>query len=257
VSEPRASAIVPFHGAGPLLREAVESALSQTVADLEVIVVDDASPEPAADALSGVTDERLKIVRLPRNRGAATARNAALALARAPFVSQLDADDAWEPRYLESVLPRLDDPEVGLVYTNARLLGHPQGRQFSYLNGNGHPIRRWDQLAHENALQAPTVTIRSAAARAVGGWATWLRFVEDWHMYLKLFRAGWRFEYVDEPLAAYRWPQYGLGGKYARAQLERFELIMWAGIALRVRRWPRGQIRWRVERELRRGPPDG
>ena len=116
--------MIPAYRAEDTVRAAVESALAQTLAQLEVIVVDDCSPEPVAGALEGVDDPRLRVIRLPRNRGTGTARNAALRAARSELVSQLDADDLWDPRYLERVRPRFEDPGVGVVYTNARLIGH-------------------------------------------------------------------------------------------------------------------------------------
>src|SRR5689334_2967553 len=116
---------MPAYNAHATVRESVESALAQTVPDLEVIVVDDASDPPIVEALTGVRDERLRVIRHERNRKAPAARNTALRAARAPLVSQLDADDTWEPDYLENVLPRFDDPAIGLTYTNAYVDGGP------------------------------------------------------------------------------------------------------------------------------------
>ena len=110
---------IPAYNAEATLREAVESALGQTAGDLEVLVVDDGSRVPVADVLAEVSDERLRVVRFEHNRGLSAARNHALAEVRTPLLSQLDADDLWEPGYLEAVLPRFDDPDVGLVYTDA------------------------------------------------------------------------------------------------------------------------------------------
>src|SRR4051812_4491997 len=124
---PRTSVLMPAYRNEETLRASVESALGQTVGDLELIVVDDASPIPCADVLAEVRDPRLRIIRHARNRNTAGARNTALRAARAPLVSQLDADDSWEPDYLETVLPCFDDPRVGLAYTNCFIDGHPDG----------------------------------------------------------------------------------------------------------------------------------
>src|SRR5205809_3430939 len=91
------------------VRESVESVLAQTVPDLEIVVVDDGSEVPIAEALRDVRDPRLRVVRLDENRGVHVARNTALRMARSSLVSQLDSDDVWKPRYLESVLPHFDD----------------------------------------------------------------------------------------------------------------------------------------------------
>ena len=252
MSEPVTTVMIPAYRAEDTVRAAVESALAQTLAQLEVIVVDDGSPDPVAGVLEGVDDPRLRVIRLPRNRGTGNARNAALRAARSELVSQLDADDLWDPRYLERVRPRFEDPRVGLVYTNARLIGHPEGRELMYADADGHPFGL-EELYRWNDIIAPTVTLRREALLRVGGYpGSWLTRCEDWYAYLKLTHAGWRLDYVDEPLASYRWPRYG-EGHYTRAVLERQELKMWIAWALRhPRPFPRGQIRWRAGRELRR-----
>ena len=102
---PRTTVMMPCYEAETMLRGAVDSVLSQTVGDLELVVVDDGSTVPVAEVLEDIRDPRLRIIRHAGNRGLSAARNTALAAARAPLVSQLDADDLWEPEYLESVLP--------------------------------------------------------------------------------------------------------------------------------------------------------
>ncbi|MCW2990271.1 MAG: hypothetical protein JWM73_865 [Solirubrobacterales bacterium] len=241
---------MPAYRAQATIRESVESALAQTVADLEVIVVDDGSPEPMADVLAGLDDPRLRILRHARNRRAPAARNTALAAARAPLVSQLDADDLWEPDYLERVLPRFEDPAVGLVYANATILGHPTGHDTYIVDPSVHPMDRFPKLAEQNPIPALTATMRADAVRGVGGYAEWLWVCDDYHLYMKLARAGWRFGYVDEKLARYRWPTAERGQSFDRTAAERDELKMYAGFALRhpLTPGPRHQVRARVRR---------
>ncbi|HEX6652054.1 MAG TPA: hypothetical protein VF072_04875 [Thermoleophilaceae bacterium] len=94
-------------------------------------------------------------------------------------LEQLDADDAWEPDYLEHVLPRLTDPGVGLVYASARILGHPIGHDTYIFDPEPHPIDRFPKLAEQNPVPALTATMRTDAVRAVGGYATWLPMAQD------------------------------------------------------------------------------
>jgi len=245
---------MPAYRASATIREAVESALAQTVGDLEVIVVDDGSPEPVADALADVRDPRLRLLRHDRNRKAPAARNTALAAARAPLVSQLDADDAWEPSYLEHVLPCFDDPGVGLTYTNCRIVGHPLGHEDYIGDPSVHPMDRFPKIAEQNPIPALTATMRTDAVRAVGGWAQWLWVCDDYHLYLKLAAAGWRFAYVHEQLARYRWPSTTSGQSFDRPRAERDELKMYAGFVLRhpLTPGPRRQVRVRGRREVER-----
>ena len=251
---PHTTVLMPAYRAEATVREAVESALAQTVGDLELIVVDDASPVPVLDALDGLSDPRLRVVRRARNGGPAAARNTALKLATAPLVSQLDADDAWEPDYLEHVLPRLADPGVGLVYANAHILGHPTGHDTYIFDPLPHPIDRFPKLAEQNPVPALTATMRTEAVRAVGGYAAWLPMAQDYHLYLKLAAAGWRFSYVDRKLARFRWPEPTRGRTYDRRRHELYELRMWTAFALRhpMTPGPRRQVRVRLGREVER-----
>jgi cellulose synthase/poly-beta-1,6-N-acetylglucosamine synthase-like glycosyltransferase len=237
-----------------MLLEAVESALSQTVPDLEIVLVDDGSEPPLAPLLCAVEDPRLRPIRSERNRGVSAARNLALAHARAPLVSHLDADDMWEPNYLEQVLPRFRDPCVGVVYTNASIIGHPEGLDTYIRDISVHPMDRFPKIAEQNPIPSLTATMRADAVRAVGGYARWLSRASDYHLWCKLVAAGWRFEYVDRKLAHYRWPEPGRGISYDRRTMELAELKLWLGFCLRHPRipGPRRQLRTRIKRELHR-----
>ncbi|MBL8548143.1 MAG: glycosyltransferase family 2 protein [Hyphomonadaceae bacterium] len=92
------SVIVPTFGRAEAVVRAVDSVLAQD-ADLEVVVVDDASPAPIV-----IDRERTRVLRLDRNAGAAGARNAGVAAATSEWIALLDSDDVWEPR---SLAPRL------------------------------------------------------------------------------------------------------------------------------------------------------
>jgi predicted O-methyltransferase YrrM len=253
-TEPLTSVMMPAYDAEATIRESVESALAQSEPNLELIVVDDASAVPLTEVLADISDQRLRIIRHRRNRGPAAARNTALAAARAPLVSQLDADDLWEPDYLESVLPELADPAVGLVYTNATILGHPTGHDTYIVDPSPHPIDRFPKLAEQNPVPALTATMRRPAVASVGGYARWLWLAQDYHLYLKLAAAGWRFVYVDRKLARFRWPEPTRGRTYDRRRHERYELAMYAGFAARhpLTPGPRHQVRTRVRREFDR-----
>jgi succinoglycan biosynthesis protein ExoO len=91
--------IIPAYKAAAFLDRAVASALAQTVAPLEIIIVDDASPDDTlavANALA-LTSPLIRVLPMPINGGPSKARNAAIAAARGDWVAVLDADDAWKP----------------------------------------------------------------------------------------------------------------------------------------------------------------
>jgi glycosyltransferase involved in cell wall biosynthesis len=251
---PRTTVMMPAYNSHATIATSVESVLAQTVQDLELIVVDNASSPPIGDALAGLRDPRLRIVRNRHNLGTPGGRNTALRSARAPLVSQLDSDDQWEPEYLESVLPCFDDPRVGLAYTNSYIIDHPTGHDDYIGDPSVHPMHDFPKIAEQNPIPCPTATIRTQAARAVGGYAPWLWMVEDYHFYLKLAHAGWRFAYVNRRLARYRWPSGARGVSGRRRNHELWELVMFASFVARhpLTPGPRRQVRARVGRELER-----
>lgn len=230
--QPRASVMMPAYDAEATLSEAVASVLAQTVGELELIVVDDGSQVPVAEVLADVRDERLQVVRRTRNGGTAAARNSALARVRAPVVCQLDADDLWEPGFLAAMLPQLTDPGVGLAYCNVTILGHPEGHEDYIGDPSIHPLDRFPALAEANPVPCPTATMRTAAVRAAGGYVSWLRSTEDWDLYMRLAIAGWRFAYLHERLARYRWPTPERGMSFDTARMERWTIAALARTAV-------------------------
>ncbi|HKX55839.1 MAG TPA: glycosyltransferase family 2 protein [Xanthomonadales bacterium] len=105
-SIPLLSIIIPTHNRPHMLMTAVQSALAQTLADIEVIVVDDGSQPPAE--LPELP--RLRLLRLDTNQGHATARNVGAAAARAERICFLDDDDSLLPHMAEVSLAALNEP---------------------------------------------------------------------------------------------------------------------------------------------------
>lgn len=97
--EPDVSIVLPTFNRLACLRETVESVFSQTMQNWELIVADDGSEEDTIDYLDPLeSDERVRLLRLEHSGNPGTARNAAIAAARAPYLAFLDSDDLWEPR---------------------------------------------------------------------------------------------------------------------------------------------------------------
>lgn len=135
----RVSVIIPVYQGEKFILGAVKSALRQTYADLEVLVVDDGSTDGTAARLAGISDPRLTVLR-QANAGSSAARNRALAQASGEFIAFLDADDRWFPNKLEieiGTLKAAADP-VGLAYSwyyavdeNGALLHRSRPHEFS------------------------------------------------------------------------------------------------------------------------------
>jgi len=123
--QPLVSVIIPTYGRDEKLVEAVRSVIEQTYDNIELFVVDDASPEPVEEHLSSVPLESLTAVRVIRhdeNRGANTARNSGIDAANGKYVAFLDDDDRWVETKLSRQVDTFETAgsEIGVVYTGIR-----------------------------------------------------------------------------------------------------------------------------------------
>lgn len=126
----RVSVVIPTHGRSGLVTRAVNSALAQTLHDLEVIVVVDGPDEATESALCTITDPRLRVEVLPVNQGSAAARNRGAALARAAWVALLDDDDQWHPDKLARQLATAEVSRYPSPIVATRFLARYQGREY-------------------------------------------------------------------------------------------------------------------------------
>ena len=132
MSSPRFTIVIPAFNAARTIGSSIRSVLQQTEQDFEVVVVDDGSTDDTVEcARSFATDPRVRVIS-QRNKGPSAARNAAVAAARALYVSMLDADDLWLPEYLEVMGGALDgNPDAPFAYTDAWVLDDGDGEDSS------------------------------------------------------------------------------------------------------------------------------
>jgi glycosyltransferase involved in cell wall biosynthesis len=199
-----ASVVIPTYNHSHFLREALDSALGQTLAPHEVIVVDDGSTDETPEILASY-GERIRVVR-QENRGLASARNAGAERVRGDSIAFLDSDDVWMPTKLERQLARLrDEPELGLVHCaveNIDASGRAVGRRLDGLEG-------W--VAEEMLLFRRGVilgggsgfVVRRRAFEAEGGFDTRMGTSADWDLQYRI-AARHRVGFVPEVLLRYR-----------------------------------------------------
>jgi glycosyltransferase involved in cell wall biosynthesis len=170
---------------------------------MEVIVVNDGSPDDTADVLRPFTDSgRIRYIE-QANAGQAVARNRGLAEARGEFIAFLDDDDEWPADKLQWQADALRaSPDAVLVYGSFRLMRDgnlqlPQPAQ----RPTGHVARQFRQQCW---IMSPGQTlIRTAAVREVGGFDTSIWGSDDWDLYIRLAARG-TFLYQDRVALHYR-----------------------------------------------------
>src|SRR5262245_40987394 len=101
------SVIIPLYNRRAEIGRALRSALRQSRAPDEIVVVDDASGDGSAEAVAALGEGRIRLLRHERNQGAAAARNTGIAAAVGDWIALLDSDDEWESEKLARQLDAL------------------------------------------------------------------------------------------------------------------------------------------------------
>lgn len=198
---PAVSVVTPCFDQAAYLPEAVESVVAQTMADWELIIVDDGSPDDTAAVAellrSRHPDRAISVIR-QANSGVVAARNAAIARAQAPLILPLDADDRLDPAMLEACVAELRaHPEAAIVYTDQVRFGDEE-RVVSL------PDFDPDLLCAANQLSYCSM-FRREVWNAVGGYnPNMARGYEDWDFWIAAVEHGFRARRIPRPLAWYR-----------------------------------------------------
>ncbi|MFO7698185.1 MAG: glycosyltransferase [Anaerolineae bacterium] len=201
----RVSVIVPAYNHAPYVRECIDSALSQTYPDVEVVVVDDGSTDGTYEILQTYGD-RITLIR-QENAGTQAARNTAIRASTGEFLALLDSDDMWLPEKLEKQIPLFGDPQVGLVHSLA--YSRPENAGYApEVATIGAPLPDgsdpFESLLLRNTIPALTaVWRRGCPGRSPDCFDETFVGVSDLELWLGIALL-WRIVCVPEPLAVYR-----------------------------------------------------
>jgi glycosyltransferase involved in cell wall biosynthesis len=196
--------IMPAYNAERTIGVALESVLSQSFEDFELIIIDDGSSDATKDVVRASSDSRIRCVST-QNGGVSRARNRGLSLASGELVAFLDADDVWYrtklKRQVETMAAR---PSVGLCFTSAELVDD-QLRKIGEDCARRHEDFCEALLLIGNVLPASgsSVMARRSLVTAAGGFDTGLSQCADWDLWLRLSLKA-DFEPIAEPLVQYR-----------------------------------------------------
>jgi hypothetical protein len=208
---PLVSVIVPAYNAAATIERTLNSIIQQTYTNIEVLVVDDGSSDDTCAIVLRFAgaDPRIRLIR-KANGGVASARNAAIELARGEFVAPIDADDLWHPtRVTRHVAALLCAPSnVGLVYSPFRRI---DDHDRVFRSSHTFRVSGWVLFRHlyVNLVgNGSGITVRKRVIADVGAYQSWLRQVgaegcEDFLLQLTI-AMKYRFIVVPDFLVGYR-----------------------------------------------------
>lgn len=198
------SVIIPTYNREYLVSQAIQSVLTQTYRDFELIVVDDASDDNTEAVVNNFNDSRIRYIKHEKNAGVSAARNTGIIAARGEYIAFLDSDDKWLPEKLEKQLRlfKQSPPEVGVIYTWWRVINNRT--QVESIRSPKYRGFLLQNLLYNNLVGTPSTVIAKREAFDKG--VTFdinLRCCEDWDVWLQLAQ-HYDFDFVSEPLVEYR-----------------------------------------------------
>jgi glycosyltransferase involved in cell wall biosynthesis len=200
---PIVSVIIPTHNCARFITDAIESILSQTYKDYEVIVIDDGSTDDTRERLREYVQKELIRYIYKENKGVAEARNTGILAARGDYIAYVDADDKLDRRMIGACLDALTHEQTEWCITDIlRIETRGADDQSSICKSIVPKNLRIGILKDDFSLRSPF--FKKQTLLDIGLYDKELQTREDWDMNIRLILAGIRFSYLPEPLYIYR-----------------------------------------------------
>jgi glycosyltransferase involved in cell wall biosynthesis len=208
------SVILPCFKHAQYLKQAVESVLAQTYRPIEIIVIDDGSPDntPQVAAKFG---NRI-IYHRQENAGLSAARNKGISLARGEYLLFLDADDYLQPFAIACAMQLFEISEDTDVVCTGWVDVDPQGKTLSEMKPSSLNPDPFHALLEKNVAPCHAFLVRKRAVDSVGAFDVQLKSHEDWDLWVRLAAAGHHFALHPSRGAVYRRAADSMSGNAAR-----------------------------------------
>lgn len=201
---PLVSVIIPAYNRGDVLSRTIESVLSQTFRDFELIIVDDGSTDNTKTVIYNLAkkDNRIKYIWQSNSGGASAPKNTGFKQSCGKYIAYLDHDDEWFAEKLEKQIKKFEeDPTLGIV--SCDVIISSQGKE--------KVLKMKPYKCPENLLLSPSKYVFSNSSaiiprrviEKVGERDQSLKTNEDHDMFFRIALAGYNIGFVDKPLVKY------------------------------------------------------
>lgn len=202
------SVIIPLYNKAPYVHKTVESVLWQTFDDYELIIIDNGSNDGSSEIVAGFTDSRIRTIRIDENVGVSNARNKGASLSTSPYITFLDADDWWEPTFLEEMAGLIErHPDAGIYGTGYWIIKNGKKRlaPIGVKEGFTEGIINYCQV-YAKTLCMPLTSITVAIPRTVfnetEGFKPHLKLGEDFDLWIRIALKH-KVAFLNKPLSNY------------------------------------------------------
>ncbi|MBF0427590.1 MAG: glycosyltransferase family 2 protein [Magnetococcales bacterium] len=200
------SVVIPSYNHGHLIGRTLRSVLDQSYDNFEVIVVDNHSQDQTDQVVHSFADSRIRLLKIHNNGVIAASRNLGIQDSRGEWIAFLDSDDWWTKDKLQCCVDHMMEG-VDLIYHDLVCFRDPPswfGVKRMRFRQVQNPVLV-DLLVNGNAIANSSVVVRKVVMECVGGFNESRELVasEDFHVWLKIAHAGYRFVYIPEDLGYY------------------------------------------------------
>lgn len=222
------SVVMPVYNTKSYLREAIESILTQTFNDFELIIINDGSTDGSIDVIENYAslDKRIKVVSR-ENRGISATRNEGVSLSSGKYIAWMDSDDistserlAIQYSYMEKT------PDVLAIGTGVRLIDPDSDDLCEWKMPETHDdIDDFHMQGKGGAITFPSSMIRRSAINAAGGFRKDIVAAEDMDLFLRLAEIG-KIENIHPLLLLYRQHEKSISHTARSKVAENTELVL-------------------------------
>ena len=227
-TKPLISVIMPAYRCKKTIEAAIDSVLMQDV-DLELLVIDDKSPDHLEDVMKKYADDTRVIYSQNSERlGAAASRNRGVSLAQGKYIAFLDSDDCWREEKLKKQLACMEREDVVLCATARQLMTH-DGKPMERIFPVQEHITYRDLLKH-NSIACSSVLIRADVAREFP--MGYEDSHEDYILWMQILRKYRTACGLNEPLLLYRLSNHGKSGNKFKSARMTFKAYRYMGFGM-------------------------
>ena len=182
------SVVIPLYNKESCIRKTIDSILSQSFGDFEIVIVDDGSSDGSAKIVSSIPDDRIRLI-TKVNGGPSSARNRGIEEAKGDYVAFIDADDIWSPDYLKEMVDLMADfPDAVIWGFNYSMIQDGQVKNSTVEEYRGYVSERWDYFPF--FFSSSSTCCRRSTLIELGGFDERMVYGEDIDMWFRLLLRG-------------------------------------------------------------------
>ena len=236
MAQPLVSVVTTVYNCEKFIKESIDSIISQSFRDFELILVNDGSTDGTRDiCISYTSDKRVIFIDNDNNKKIPTRRNQGISYAKGRYIAIHDGDDVSLPFRLEKQVNLLEGSKSVFCVGSHAIQIDPEGNETHIMD---YPPETHEQIVHDtvdktiNPMIDPTTMFNRRIFNFLGGYTLDRRFwlVPDFNLWIRALKLGFKFANIQEPLIKYRHNPSGNTLKYKREMIFQFA-ILWRKFA--------------------------